>query len=91
MRAECDRVLAEIATRLPNLLNGQCDEVAVCIDATEKPARDDIRKGPGDGDFKFLANVVANIRPAMGRDEAKRSDGIDFEKPVAIEIEMMSI
>jgi hypothetical protein len=83
--------LAEIAGRLPSLLDGQCEEVAVCIDATEEPVGDDIRERPGDGDFKLLVNVVANIRPGIGRDEAKRSGGVDFEKPVAIEIELMSV
>jgi hypothetical protein len=90
-RAEFDRVLAEIARRLPDLIDGQCDEVVICIDAIEEPVSDDVRRGPCDDDFRLLANVVANIRPGIRRDARKSSGGIDFEKPVAIEIEVISL
>jgi hypothetical protein len=89
--AKFEHVLAEIAGRLPSLLDGECDEVIVRIDAAEEPVSDDVRKCPGDGDFRLLVNVVANVRPDMGRDGAKRSGGVDFGKPVGIEIQMMSV
>jgi hypothetical protein len=90
-RAEFDRVLAEIARRLPDLIDGQCDEVVICIDAIEEPVSDDVRRGPCDCAFKILANVAANIRLKIGCGESQPSLGADCGKPVEIEIEMMSL
>jgi hypothetical protein len=76
-RAECDRVLAEVARRLPDLIDGRCDEV--------------VSKSPCDCAFKILANVAANIRLKIGCGESQPSLGADCGKPVEIEIEMMSL
>ena len=90
-RAECDRVLAEVARRLPDLIDGRCDEVVICIDTTAVPVSDDVRKSPCDCAFKILANVAANIRLKIGCGESQPSLGADCGKPVEIEIEMMSL